>query len=79
MMDEDQHWKAGHSHMDNKNQKPSTRVLTAPEPEDPTQPLPPNRVLSVELTENQDIEWLWSVAPGGQRYVSGYNIIEGRH
>ena len=53
-----------------------TRVVTAPEPSVPANQLPPNRPLSVTLTESEDVEWIWSSLANGQQYVSGYKIVK---
>jgi hypothetical protein len=37
--------------------------------------LPVNRVISVELEENEEIKWTWTAKADGQPYVSGYTII----
>jgi hypothetical protein len=53
-----------------------TRLVTAPEPDPPIGPPPPNRILEVRLGEHQDVEWSWSQTPSGRTYVSGYTIID---
>ena len=54
----------------------SVRVVTAPAPIlSSLAPLPPNRVLSVALLPGEDVEWIWTSAPDGTRYVSGYAVI----
>ena len=37
---------------------------------------PPNQVIDVELTDEEEVEWIWPTLPGGQRYVSGFPIHE---
>ncbi|PZD70314.1 hypothetical protein C1752_14315 [Acaryochloris thomasi RCC1774] len=37
---------------------------------------PANRVISVELAEDEDVQWIWMSLPEGTAYVSGYNIIK---
>ena len=49
------------------------RKVVAPQPA-LSSPLPPNRVIEVELSDDEEVEWTWSTLPGGQRYVSGYTI-----
>jgi hypothetical protein len=59
------------------DQKPKgSRVVQAPPPSGPMQPPIPNRPLSVVLQHNEDVEWIWTSLPNGQRYVSGYNIVK---
>ena len=36
----------------------------------------PSTVISVELKENEDVEWIWTVYSNGQRVVTGYDIIQ---
>lgn len=36
----------------------------------------PSTVLSVELNENESVEWIWTTYANGQRVVTGYNIIK---
>ncbi|MFH1567454.1 MAG: hypothetical protein ABIL09_05580 [Gemmatimonadota bacterium] len=50
------------------------RAVGAPPPSGPTDPLPANRVLSVEVAEDEEVLWTWTSLPGGQRYASGYTI-----
>ena len=56
-------------------QEKRTRTVFAPQPV-LSGPPPPNRVIEVELTDDEEVEWTWSTLPGGQRYVSGYTIHE---
>ena len=58
--------------------KPSSRTVTAPPPSNASASLPSNRVLSVTLGENEDVEWLWTIAADGTSYVSGYRILAHR-
>lgn len=37
-----------------------------------------NRILGVDLAPGEDVQWTWTVLPGGWRYVSGYTIIPRR-
>ena len=55
------------------NEKGSTRTVAAPQPAT-SGPLPPNRVISVVVGVDEEVEWTWSTLPGGQRYVSGYTL-----
>ena len=53
------------------------RVVNAPPPTIPSSAtLSPNRVLSVVLEPDEDIEWIWTAAAGGGEYVCGYNIVK---
>ena len=36
----------------------------------------PSNVMSVELDENESVEWIWTTYPNGQRIVTGYNVIK---
>ncbi|MFB2895248.1 hypothetical protein ACE1CI_20255 [Aerosakkonemataceae cyanobacterium BLCC-F50] len=38
--------------------------------------LPANRIISVELNDNEDVEWMWATLPDGTKYVSGYIIVK---
>ena len=51
------------------------RTVIAPQPA-LSGPPPLNRVIEVELADDEEVEWTWSTLPGGQRYVSGYTIHE---
>jgi hypothetical protein len=53
------------------------RTVFAPQPVfvPPAEP-PANRVISVELNDDEEVEWGWTLLPNGQRYVSGYTIIK---
>ena len=33
-----------------------------------------NRVISVNLDDDEEVEWTWTSLPNGQSYVSGYTI-----
>jgi len=53
-----------------------SRVVTVPQRMAPINELPPNRPLSVNLAEDEDVEWICSTLPGGHPYVSGYSIVK---
>ena len=38
--------------------------------------LPANRVISVEVDDNEDVEWMWTSLPEGTKYISGYTIVK---
>jgi hypothetical protein len=63
------------SPMTKKVKKQVTRIVNAPT-SSTINSLPQNRVISVELKKNQDVQWIWSYTSSGQSYVSGYEIIE---
>ena len=52
------------------------RTVIAPLPTPASEILPPNRILSVVLEEDEEVEWVWSTAPDGVSYVSGYAIMK---
>jgi hypothetical protein len=37
---------------------------------------PKNSVISVNVDEDEEVEWTWTSLLNGQRYVSGYTIIK---
>lgn len=55
---------------------PQTRHVLAPAPKRPDLPSPANRVIGVDLKDQEDVAWLWSDMPDGQKYVSGYTIFD---
>jgi hypothetical protein len=58
------------------NQK---RIVTAPQQSlllNSTTTNIPSAVISVELSENEEVQWIWTTYPNGQRVVTGYNIIQ---
>lgn len=58
------------------NQK---RIVTAPQQSlllNSTTTNIPSAVISVELNENEEVQWIWTTYPNGQRIVTGYNIIQ---
>ena len=61
---------------ENQNQK---RIVTAPQSNvylNSTMINIPSTVISVELNENEEVEWFWTTYDNGQRVVTGYDIIE---
>lgn len=55
------------------------RIVTAPLPSlilDSTTNNIPSAVISVELNENEEVEWIWTIYPNGQKIVTGYNVIQ---
>jgi hypothetical protein len=53
------------------------KIVVAPQPSlvSPSS-LPSSRVISVELENDEDVEWVWMSLPDGTQYVSGYTIIK---
>ena len=51
----------------------NTRRVPAPQPT-LVGPLPQNRVVDVEVADDEELEWTWTTLAGGQRYVSGYTL-----
>lgn len=63
------------------NQEQKKRIITAPQQSlslCSTATNIPSTVISVEIAEDESVEWIWTVYPDGQRVVTGYNIIKNR-
>ncbi len=61
------------------NQENKTRIVTAPQPSlslGSSATNIPSTVISVELNENESVEWIWTTYSNGQRVVTGYKIIK---
>jgi hypothetical protein len=58
----------------NEEPKP-TRTVQASVVASNASELPANRILSVELAEGEDVNWVWSFTRSGEKYVSGYQIV----
>ena len=61
------------------NQENKKRIVTAPQQSlllNSTTNNIPSTVISVELNENEEVQWIWTTYPNGQRVVTGYNIIQ---
>ena len=61
------------------SQENQKRIVTAPQTNlflDSTATNIPSTVISVELNENEEVEWIWTTYPNGLRVVTGYNIIQ---
>jgi hypothetical protein len=56
--------------------QPPSRTITAPAPSFAGATLPPNRVLSVELKPDEEVEWTTTSTADGTTYVSGYTILK---
>jgi hypothetical protein len=50
----------------------------APPPSPLSAKMPANRVVSVIVQADEDVEWVWSSTAEGVKYVSGYNKIKHR-
>ena len=59
-----------------KPEQNSIKTVNAPSPIPESENLPENRVISVQLKSDEDVEWVWSTAPNGVSYVSGYKIVK---
>ncbi|MSQ48542.1 MAG: hypothetical protein EXR78_09220 [Deltaproteobacteria bacterium] len=59
-----------------KASKRSQRTAIAPAPSQATANLPPNRILSVILEAEEDVEWTWTSTVDGVSYVSGYTLVK---
>ncbi|MGV2829735.1 hypothetical protein [Myxosarcina sp. GI1(2024)] len=61
------------------SQENSKRIVPAPQPSlsltSATSNIP-SAVISVELNENEEVQWIWTTYPNGQIVVTGYNIIQ---
>jgi len=53
--------------------KRQTRTVYAPQPKDDSKP---PAVISVELDEDEDVEWIWTHTSDGESFVTGYTIVE---
>jgi len=54
----------------------SRRTVTAPPPSPVSASLPQNRVFSVVLEADEDVEWAWMHTADGVSYVSGYTVVK---
>lgn len=53
------------------------RTVFAPQPaQNISSQLPANHLISVEINEDEDVEWIWTASFEGIEYVSGYNIVK---
>ena len=52
------------------------RTVAAPAPSFASAMLPANRVLSVDLQADEDVEWITTSTADGMTYVSGYTITK---
>lgn len=55
------------------NEQPQKRIVYAPQP-DTTLSAP--AVISVELAEDEQVEWQWTHLANGKSIVTGYTIIQ---
>jgi hypothetical protein len=61
--------------MSSKSQQ-SERTISAPLPSPASAKRPLNRVESVVLGPDEDVEWIWTHTLDGSSYVSGYSIVK---
>jgi len=54
----------------------SRRTVIAPPPVPLSAVFLPNRVLSVVLSDDEDVQWNWTCTLDGVSYVSGYLIVK---
>jgi hypothetical protein len=54
------------------------RTVTAPPPSSALANAPANRVFSVILEADEDVEWMWTHTTDGISYVSGYGSVKNR-
>jgi hypothetical protein len=52
------------------------RTVPAPSPVPLSAVFLPNRVLSVVLNDDEDVEWTWTSTLDGVSYVSGYSVVK---
>jgi hypothetical protein len=52
------------------------RTISAPPPSAISPTLPPNRVMSVTVADDEEVEWIWTSTSDGTSYVSGYRILK---
>ena len=55
------------------NEQPQKRIVYAPQPD--TSVSAP-AVISIELAEDEDVEWQWTHLANGKSIVTGYTIIK---
>jgi hypothetical protein len=56
--------------------QPSRRTILAPLPSPASLRPVLNRVESVVLGPDEDVEWIWAHTPEGVSYVNGYAIVK---
>ena len=49
------------------------RIVKAPAPTDPSIP---NSIFSIELNEDEEVEWHWFNLPDGNRVVTRYKVFK---
>lgn len=49
------------------------RTVYAPQPKDNAEP---PTVISVELDEGEEVEWIWTHTSDGESFVTGYTVIK---
>jgi len=61
--------------MDNASLQRS-RTIPAPQPFPHSAVNLPDRVLTVTIEDDEEVQWLWTTTQDGINYVSGYNIVK---
>jgi hypothetical protein len=56
--------------------QPSRRTILAPPPSPASGKPIRNRVESVVLGPDEEVEWFWAHTPEGVSYVNGYSIVK---
>jgi hypothetical protein len=56
--------------------QPSRRTVLAPLPSSASAKPILNRVESVVLAPDEEVEWFWAHTPEGVSYVNGYSIVK---
>ena len=42
----------------------------------PSSPIQANRVISVKLEEDEEVQWTWTYWPNGENSITGYTIVK---
>ncbi|MEC4986467.1 MAG: hypothetical protein SAJ37_22705 [Oscillatoria sp. PMC 1068.18] len=56
-----------------KQAETNKRIIKAPPPSDPVIPA---SIYYLEVRQDCDVEWKWTIFPDGNRVVTGYYLIE---
>jgi hypothetical protein len=59
------------SSQDASSAQPSKRTVQAPQAD-----VAPGVALSVEVAEDEEVEWQWRHDPGGRSQITGYQIVK---
>ena len=55
---------------------PPVRTVSAPDATLANSESSGTKILSVDLAEGEDVEWVWSMGEDGRKRVSGYRIVK---